>query len=37
MFDQLHSSLAGGNAVQSGMDGVMLPAPPFDPVAPLDP
>jgi hypothetical protein len=31
---QLHSSLAGGNAVQSGMDGVMLPAPPN---APCDP
>ena len=34
---QKHSSLAGGNAEQTGMDGVMLPAPPLDPYPPLDP
>lgn len=33
---QLHSSLAGGSAVQGEMDGVLLPAPPLDPDPPLD-
>jgi hypothetical protein len=36
LFDQLHGSLAGGNAVQSRMDDVMLRAPPLDPDPPLD-
>jgi len=34
---QLHSSFAGGNAGQVGMDDVLLPAPPLDPDAALDP
>jgi hypothetical protein len=37
LFDQLHGSLAGGKAVQSGIDDVMLRAPPLDPEPPLDP
>jgi hypothetical protein len=34
---QLHSSFAGGNSGQVGMDDVLLPAPPLDPDAALDP
>ena len=35
--DQLHNSLAGGNAEQGGMDGVTAAAPPLDPDPLLDP
>ena len=34
---QLHSSFAGGNSGQVGMDDVLLPAPPLDTDAALDP
>jgi len=36
-FGQLHNSLAGGNPGQAGMDDVLLPAPPLDADAALDP
>jgi hypothetical protein len=35
--DQLHNSLAGGNSGQTGMDDVLLPAPPLDADAAPDP
>jgi hypothetical protein len=34
---QLHNSFAGGKSGQVGMDDVLLPAPPLDPDAALDP
>jgi hypothetical protein len=37
LFGQSHSSLADGNAAQSGTDDVLMPTPPLDPDAPLDP